>query len=239
VILLRSLMFQLLFYLLTAAMGLAGLPLLLGPWRWSMWYGTHWSGATLALLGWTVGLHHEVRGRANLPSGPVVVAMKHQSAWDTLAAPVIFDRPVIVMKRELGWIPVYGWFVRKAGMVPIDRAAGPAALRSMMAAAAQAAAAGRPIIIFPEGTRRAVGAPPSYQPGVFALYRRLGLPLVPVAVNSGCFWGRRSIMKRPGRIVVEILPAIAPGGDRRSVMRALEAAIESASARLAAEEGWG
>jgi len=232
VILLRSLLFQVLFYLLTAVMGVAGLPLLLGPGRWSMWYGTHWSAATLALLGWTAGLRHDVRGREHLPAGPVLIAMKHQSAWDTLAAPVIFDRPVIVMKRELGWIPIYGWYVRRAGMVPIDRSAGPAALRSMVAAAAVAAAAGRPIIIFPEGTRRAVGAPPAYQPGVFALYRQLGLPLVPVAVNSGLFWGRRSFLKRPGRIVVQILPPITPGGDRRSVMRALETAIETASARL-------
>lgn len=234
VIVLRSLAFQLLFYLLTAAMGIAGLPLLLGPWRWSMWYGTHWSAATLALLGWSAGLRHEVRGLENLPRGAVVIAMKHQSAWDTLAAPVIFDRPVIVMKRELGWIPVYGWYVRKAGMVPIDRAAGPAALRGMVAAAREAAAQGRPIIIFPEGTRRAPGAPPAYQPGVYALYRQLGLPLVPVAVNSGLYWGRRSFVKRPGRIVVEILPPIAPGGERRAVMDALEAAIEGASTRLAA-----
>ena len=234
-ILLRSLLFQLLFYLLTAVMGIAGLPLLLGPWRWSMWYGTHWSAATLRLLGWTTGLRHEVRGRANLPAGACIIAMKHQSAWDTLAGPVIFDRPVVVMKRELGWIPIYGWYVRKAGMVPIDRTAGPAALRGMVVAAAQAAAAGRPIIIFPEGTRRAVGAPPAYQPGVFALYRQLGLPLVPVAVNSGRFWGRRSFVKRPGRIVVELLPPIAPGGDRRTVMRALETQIETASARLARE----
>jgi len=234
VILLRSLAFQILFYLLTAVMGVIGLPLLAGPGRWSMWYGTHWSAATLGLLGWTVGLRHEVRGRGNLPPGPVLIAMKHQSAWDTLAAPVIFDRPVIVMKRELGWIPIYGWYVRRAGMVPIDRAAGPSALRSMVAAAAKPVAEGRPIIIFPEGTRRAVGAPPAYQPGVFALYRQLGLPLVPVAVNSGRFWGRRSFLKRPGRIVVEILPPIAPGGDRRTVMRELESAIEAASARLAA-----
>jgi 1-acyl-sn-glycerol-3-phosphate acyltransferase len=237
VTLLRALLFQVLFYLLTAVMGVVGLPVLVGPWRWAMWYGTHWSAATLWLLGWTVGLRHEVRGRANLPQGPCIIAMKHQSAWDTLAAPVIFDRPVVVMKRELGWIPLYGWYVRKAGMVPIDRAAGPAALRGMVAAASEAAAAGRPIIIFPEGTRRAPGAPPAYQPGVFALYRQLGLALVPVAVNSGRFWGRRSLLKRPGRIVVEILPPIAPGGDRRGVMRALETAIETASARLDAADG--
>ncbi|HUZ71842.1 MAG TPA: lysophospholipid acyltransferase family protein [Stellaceae bacterium] len=236
-ILLRSLLFQLLFYLLTAVMGVAGLPLLLLPGRWAMRYGTVWSRAVLALLEAVVGLSFEVRGQNNLPEGAALIAMKHQSAWDTFAAPVIFAHPVIVMKRELGWIPIYGWYVLKAGMIPIDRGAGPGALRTMVAAAAPAVAAGRPIIIFPEGTRTAVGAPPAYQPGVYALYRQLRLPLVPVAVNSGMFWGRRSFFKRPGRIVVEILPPLAPGGERRAVMAALETAIETATARLVAAAG--
>ena len=240
-ILLRSALFQVLFYLITAVMGVLGLPLLLGPGRWSMRYGTLWSRTALALLAGVAGLDYAVRGRENLPHGAVIIAMKHQSAWDTLAAPVIFPSPVIVMKRELGWIPVYGWYVLKAGMLAIDRSSGPAALRAMVAAAAPVIAAGRPIIIFPEGTRTAVGAAPRYQPGVYALYRQLGLPLVPVAVNSGAFWGRRSFMKRPGRIIVEILPPIAPGGDRHSVMAALETALEAASARLAdeAKQAWG
>jgi 1-acyl-sn-glycerol-3-phosphate acyltransferase len=120
----------------------------------------------------------------------------------------------------------------KAGMIPIDRGAAATALRRMVARSAPAVAARRPIIVFPEGTRTAPGAAPAYQPGIYALYRQLGLPLVPVAVNSGKFWGRRSFLKYPGRIVVEILPAIAPGGERRPVMAALEGAIETACARL-------
>ena len=169
-------------------------------------FGTFWSAGTLVLLRWCVGLDHEVRGRENLPDGPVIIAMKHQSAWDTLAAPVIFARPAIVIKRELGFVPFYGWYALKAGMIPIDRGAGATALRRMIAAAERAKAAGRPIFIFPEGTRTAVGERRPYQPGVAALYRQLGMPLVPVAVNSGLFWGRRRFLKRPGRIVVEILP---------------------------------
>ncbi len=230
--LLRSILFQLLFYATTAAMAVAALPLLVMPGAWMMRFGTAWSALMLKLLEWCVGLGYEVRGRENLPAGPVIVAMKHQSAWDTLAAPVIFDRPVIVLKRELGWIPFYGWYALKAGMIPIDRGGGASALRSMVARSAKAVAERRPIVVFPEGTRTAVGAPPAYQPGIFALYRQLGLPLVPVAVNSGLYWGRRQFTKRPGRIVVEILPPIAPGGERRAVMAALETAIETACARL-------
>ncbi len=234
VVVLRSPLFQAAFYLLTTVMGVIGLPLLLGPGRWTMQFGTIWSTWTLDLLRWCVGLGYEVRGRERIPAGAVIIAMKHQSAWDTLAAPVIFARPAVVIKRELGWIPVYGWYVRKSGMIAIDRAAGPAALRAMVAAAGHAIADHRPIVIFPEGTRTAVGAAPAYQPGVFALSRQLGVPIVPVAVNSGVFWGRRHFAKRPGRIVVEILPPIAPGGDRRATMAALETAIETATRRLVA-----
>jgi 1-acyl-sn-glycerol-3-phosphate acyltransferase len=240
VILLRSLLFQVLFYVVTGVLAIAYLPLLAAPSAWMMRCGTAWSALSLKLLQWCCGVTFEVRGRENLPDGPAIVAMKHQSAWETLAVPVIFERPAIAIKRELGWVPFYGWYALKAGMIAIDRGAGPNALRALIAGGERAAAEGRKIIIFPEGTRTAVGASPSYQPGVFALYRRLGLKLVPVAVNSGVYWGRRWFTKRPGRIIVEILPPILPSGDRRAVMAALESAIETATAQLvaAAEHDW-
>ena len=242
-IVLRSAAFQAAFYLWTLALGIVALPLLLAPGAWVMRFGTFWSAGTLVLLRWCVGLDHEVRGRENLPDGPVIIAMKHQSAWDTLAAPVIFARPAIVIKRELGFVPFYGWYALKAGMIPIDRGAGATALRRMVTAAERAKTAGRPIFIFPEGTRTAVGERRPYQPGVAALYRQLGMPLVPVAVNSGLFWGRRRFLKRPGRIVVEILPPILPGRDRRQAAAELEERVETASARLAGagkvERAWG
>lgn len=229
---LRSLAFNLLLYLFTAAMALLGLPVLLASRRRAMAFGAGWAAAVLKLLGWTVGLRHEVRGREHLPRGPAIIAMKHQSAWDTFAVPVIFDDPAIVLKRELMLIPFYGWYLWKAGMISVDRTAGAAALKQMVAAGERAVTAGRPIVIFPEGTRTAIGARRPYQPGVAALYRQLALPLVPVAVNSGLFWGRRQFLKRPGRITVEILPAIPPGRDRRAVMAELEERIEAATARL-------
>jgi 1-acyl-sn-glycerol-3-phosphate acyltransferase len=237
VIYLRSLLFNLAFYLMTAAMALLGLPVLLLPERTGMAFGRSWAALVLKLLGWCCGLTHELRGSENLPRGPVIIAMKHQSAWDTLAVPVIFGDPAIVLKRELMMIPFYGWYLWKAGMIAIDRKAGAAALRRLVAAGARAAAAGRPIVIFPEGTRTAPGTHGPYQPGVAALYRQLELPLVPVAVNSGLYWGRRQFLKRPGRIIMEILPPIPPGRERRAVMAELEQRIEAAAGRLLAEAG--
>jgi 1-acyl-sn-glycerol-3-phosphate acyltransferase len=231
---LRSLLFQLLFYLWTTLCAFAGLPFLLTPRLWMMRFGTYWSRVALWLLKISVGLDHEIRGGANLPPGPVLIAMKHQSAWDTFAVPVLFRLPAMVIKRELGFVPFYGWYALKAGMIPVDRKGGGKALMRMVEDCKRALADNRPILIFPEGTRSAVGATVRYQAGVAALYSALDVPLVPVAVNSGLFWGRRSFLKRPGRIVVEILPPIAPGGDRRAVLRELETRIETATAALVA-----
>jgi 1-acyl-sn-glycerol-3-phosphate acyltransferase len=234
VIVLRSLLFNIAFYLFTAVMALLGLPLLLGPRRWAAVFGRGWAAGVLKLLAWSTGLMHEVLGAANLPPGPAIIAMKHQSAWDTLAVPVVFADPAIVLKRELMMIPFYGWYLWKTGMIAIDRSAGASALKRMVVASEQVTREGRVIVIFPEGTRTAPGTQRAYQPGVAALYRQLGLPLVPVAVNSGVFWGRRHFAKRPGRITMEILPPIPPGGDRHAVMAELEGRIEAATARLVA-----
>jgi 1-acyl-sn-glycerol-3-phosphate acyltransferase len=231
----RALLFNLGFYLWTAALGILGLPVLLGPRRWSMALGRLWARGTMLILRWTVGLSWEVRGTEHLPAGAAIVAMKHQSAWDTIALPLIFRDPAVVLKRELLRIPLYGWYAGRAAAIPVDRAAGAAALRRMVAAAEAPAREGRHLVIFPEGTRTAVGQHRPYHPGVAALYRQLGLPLVPVAVNSGLFWGRRAFLKQPGRIVAEILPAIPAGRDRRAALSELETRIEHATERLVAE----
>ena len=232
---LRAALFNLGFYLWTLVAGVAGLPLLLAPRHVAMAFGRFWSAGTLRWLEWTVGLGHELRGAENVPRGPAIVAMKHQSAWDTLVLPLLLPDPAVVIKRELTWIPLYGWYVTKVGAIPIDRGSGATALRRIVARARDAARAGRPVVIFPEGTRTAVGARKPYQPGVAALYSQLDLPLVPVAVNSGLYWGRRAFVKRPGRIVIEFLPPIPPGADRRQALRELESRIEMATARLVAE----
>ncbi len=196
-----------------------------------------WERVTLAGLRVLVGLDHEVRGREHLRADgtPVIVASKHQSAWETLAFHLLVPELAIGLKDELTRIPVLGWYLTKAGGIRIDRGGAARALRSLVQGARAAVADGLSVLIFPEGTRQAPGAPPDYKPGVAALYTALQVPVVPVALNSGLFWGRRSALKHPGRIVVEFLEPIPPGLDRKTFMALLENRIETATARLLAE----
>lgn len=243
-VLLRAIVFNLLSWLIFAVLGVLYLPLLLIPGRTGervmMAAGTWWSRLMLGLADAVVGLDYAVRGQENIPNGPALFAIKHQSAWDTLAVASLLPQPVVVLKRELFWVPFYGWYAKRAGMIAIDRGAGAAALRRMLRAAQAAIAKGRPLVIFPQGTRTLPasqgGAPKPYQPGVAALYGELGVPVVPVALNSGLFWRRRAFRKQPGRIIVEFLPPIAPGLAKRDFLARLETVIESATARLETPE---
>lgn len=231
----RSFAFNFVFVAWTAILGTIGLPFLLAPRAVTMRFGRFWSLTSLVLLRAIIGLDHQIRGLDRLPRGGCIVAMKHQSAWDTLILPVVLGNPAVVLKRELLLLPFYGWYAARAGSIPIDRKARAGALRRMLARARPIAAAGRPIVIFPEGTRVAPGERRPYQPGVAALYQALALPLVPAAVNSGLYWGRRSFVKRPGRIVLEFLEPIPPGRSRRRLMSELERRIETATAALVRE----
>ncbi|WP_197673736.1 1-acyl-sn-glycerol-3-phosphate acyltransferase [Stappia sp. ES.058] len=179
------------------------------------------------------GLSYEVRGRENLPSTPCLIASKHQSAFETVALQVILQDPAFVLKRELTLIPVAGWTMWRLGHIGINRAAGAAALMDLMRKARKRLNEGRCVVIFPEGTRSAPLAASKYKPGVVALYRSLKVPCVPVALNSGVFWPRRCLWRYPGRIVIEILPQIAPGLDAKTFEVRLQDAIESRSAELA------
>ena len=232
---LRPLLFNIAFFGLTAVMGVVGLPFLFSPRRWVMAFGRFWARSVLGALKLIVGLSGDIRGLNNIPAGGCVIAMKHQSAWDTLILPVVLGDPAVVLKRELLLVPFYGWYARRAGSIAVDRKGGATALRRMVADAKATAADGRPVVIFPEGTRTAPGQKLTYQPGIAALYHALGLPLVPAAVNSGLFWGRRAFVKRPGRITLEFLPPIPPGLPRREVMAQLEQQIETATAALERE----
>jgi 1-acyl-sn-glycerol-3-phosphate acyltransferase len=230
----RSILFNLALWLWTGALILAALPLLLAPRKAMVAVGRLWQRGVQSLLATLAGLTYEVRGRERIPPTPAVFAFKHQSAWETLVLHLLFADPAITLKRELTQIPLFGWYLTHAGMIGIDRAGGGRALRALIDDCRAALARGSSIVIFPEGTRAPVGERNPYQPGIAALYRHLGCPVVPVALNSGLFWRRRGFIKRPGRIVVEFLPPIEPGLDRDAFMAELEHRIEGATERLIA-----
>lgn len=230
--LIRALLFNIWFWLWSAVMNVLFIPGLLFPRQVVMRGQRIWAMGLNAGLRVFVGLKWTTRGREKLPPGPVIIACKHQSMWDTIIWHVEVPDPAIVMKKELLSIPVYGWYCKHTKQIPIDRSAGAAALKNMMVHARAAREAGRHIIIFPQGTRTAPGVDAPYLPGVAAIYRDLGIPVVPVALNSGQFWGRNAFVKKPGEIVLEYLEPIPAGLSRGAFMKRLKDSIEPATARL-------
>jgi 1-acyl-sn-glycerol-3-phosphate acyltransferase len=224
----RSTLFLAWFLVVTTILSLIFLPVLLLPRGATVWLARLWSRATFFGLKIFAGIDWEIRGLA--PRGPVLVASKHMSMWDTLALYLALDAPAIVLKRNLLYIPFYGWFLWKAAAVPIDRGAGARALRKMQDAAKDVLADERPILIFPEGTRKKPGAAPDYKPGVAGLYTLLDVACVPVALNSGVHW--TGFRKLPGTIVLEFLEPIPPGLKRAAFMAQLESRIETATNKL-------
>lgn len=234
-VLLRSGIFSLVYYIVTALFLVLGSWLLLAPRSWAM-KGLELHARTCTwLLAVICGTKLEVRGRENLPSGPCLVVSKHQSMWDTFALIPLLHDPAVVLKDELKYIPFYGWFCIKFAHILVKRDRAAAALKTMLGDAKDRAANGRHILIFPEGTRAIPGAPPDYKPGYVALYEGLGLPAVPLALNSGLFWPRRSFLRYPGTIVVEFLKPLPTGMPRKQFRREIEAILEDASSQLIQE----
>ncbi len=234
-LLIRSVVFNLLFFGLTTVMVLSLIPLLALERRWMIGGVRLWSRCVICLLRVVCGVRLEVRGLERLPQGAAVLAAKHQSAFDTIVWLSLVPDPAYVLKAELLRIPIYGWHVRHAGMIPVDREGGGTALRGMLRAAQAALAAGRQVVIFPEGTRTAPGMRVPYHPGVVAIAAATSAPVLPVATNSGRIWGRRAFLKRPGVIHISILPPLPKGLARAALLSALESAIEEESARLLME----
>lgn len=228
----RSLVFNALFYVWTALLMIVFLPALVLPRAVAVKAARFWAWSVLVMLRGVCGLSHEFRGLEHLPAGPCIVAAKHQSAWDTIVFTVLIDAPAYIFKKELLKIPLFGSYTVAAGCIPIDRGGGAGALRGLVADVRRALGEGRKVVIFPEGTRVAPGTHRPHHPGTAALYTQLGVPVVPAAVNSGLFWGRRTFLKKPGRIVLEFLPPIPPGMPRKAFAAELERRIEAASARL-------
>ena len=233
-IFLRSLVFNALFYLLLAFWVIVAIPTYLMP-RWAILnIARYWARSSIWLMRVICNIKVEYRGLEKIPKGPLIVASKHQSMWETFALLQFFDQPLFIVKRELKWIPLFGWYLNKSNMIGVDRSAGGRALLAMARRAGEEVRRGRQLVIFPEGTRTAVDAPPHYKTGVAQIYVDCGVTCLPVALNSGLFWGRRQFIKWPGVIDVEVLPAIAPGLGREAFMATLRERIEVATARLVA-----
>lgn len=223
------------FYITTAIFLIFGSPLLFAPRSWAMVGLRVHARTCLWVLKWVGGTTYEVRGRDNIPNGPCLVVAKHQSPWETFALIPLFRDPAIVLKAELARIPLYGHFCRAFDHILVARERQAVALKRMVDAARERAAAGREIVIFAEGTRTEPGAEPAYKPGYLALYDALDLPLVPVALNSGLMWPGRSSLCYAGHIVVDIAPPIAPGLPRAEIRGRVTAEIETRSTDLIRE----
>ena len=232
---LRSAVFNVLFYLNLLLHFAIAIPTLVMPRMALVRLAQSWGRTNNWLLRIACGIKVEYRGLEKIPPGALLVASKHQSLWETFALLWVFSDPAFILKRELQWIPFFGWYCWKAGMIPVDRGRGGQALAEMTDRARVALGRSRQIVIFPEGTRRAPGAEPSYKFGIAHLYGETGMTCLPIALNSGLFWPRRSFLRYPGTIVAEILDPIPPGLTKAEFASRLQHDIEIATARLIAE----
>jgi 1-acyl-sn-glycerol-3-phosphate acyltransferase len=235
---LRSALFNAIFFGFSATYATLILPAVLLPRRLLLVPIRFWAGLVVAALRAVCGVRVEVTGREHLPKGgAALIAAKHQSAFDTIVWLWLLPDPAYIVKRELLSIPVWGWLMRGSGQIAVDRLAGASAMRHLLRAGQAAAADGRQLVIFPEGTRVPPGEFRPYQPGIAALAAATGLPVIPVATDSGLLWGRRAFHKRPGTITVAVLPPLPAGLRRDDLLRRLEGAIEPAMRDLSGRRG--
>lgn len=230
--LIRSLIFAIWFYVTMLVFGLFFIARALIDERY-IWIGMRtWSQAILFGLRWICGVRVKFEGLEHLPpKGPALLACKHQATLDTLLPVHFLDEPVFVVKRELQDAPIFGFYMKR-GMIPVDREAHAKALKDMLRGARAAIAKGRQIVIYPEGTRQDLDAAPDYKPGVAALYRDLGLPVNPIALNTGLVWPPTGFLRKPGVVTIKVLPPIPAGLAREAFMAQLETAIESETQAL-------
>ncbi|MGC6518369.1 MAG: lysophospholipid acyltransferase family protein [Candidatus Puniceispirillaceae bacterium] len=228
---LRSLLFNIFFYAGTVFIAVGLSPLLLLPRPVAIALGRFWGYYTNLCLRIFVGISHEMRGDMHL-SRQVIYAAKHQSAWETMTLCWRLNGPVIILKKELSRLPFVGWFMLRSGAIAVDRKAGMKALKSLRKEAISAQKSGRSLQIYPQGTRVQPGQSADYQVGIYAIYDATNLPVIPIALNSGHYWGPRAFLKKPGTIAVSFLPEIEPGLSRKEFMSRLENAIETEMARL-------
>ncbi len=230
----RSLLYAIWYYLSLAVIGLVCMPVAIFSRGAAMSAIRFWAGSQRLALRVLCGIKTEFRGLENLPEGACIIAMKHQSTYDTMAPFLAFRDPVYILKKELLRMPVFGVYASRVG-ISIDRSGGAKTIRAMMAATKDMAKAGRQIVIFPEGTRQDVDEPTHIKPGVIAIYNDLGLPCVPVALNTGLCWKGSGFTRKPGHVVFEVLKPIEPGLDRKTLTQRLVDVLDPATRRLVAE----
>jgi 1-acyl-sn-glycerol-3-phosphate acyltransferase len=229
--LIRSIVFVIWLYGSMAVVGLSLWPFVLFDER-HVWTALRsWGRATLWGLRWIVGARVSFEGLEHVPTGGALIAMKHQSALDTIAPSLFLPRPIYVYKAELGGVPVMGAYLKR-NQIAVDRGGYAKALKSIVRGARDAVAKGGQVLIFPEGTRQELDAAPDYKPGIAAMYKDLNLPVTPVALNTGLIWKPKGIMRQPGHVTFKVLPPIPPGLPREEFMRELERVIETESQAL-------
>ncbi len=174
------------------------------------------------------GVHHRTIGAEHIPDGPCIIGAQHQSSYETYRIFLELRQPVLVLKRELIWIPLIGWYMGRGGMVPVDRGAGASAMRKMLRSTDAALARGDQVVIFPEGSRIPMGVQAPYRPGIAAIYSHCKVPLIPMALNSGPLWGKSRVLKLPGTITFQFLPALPADLRKNELLTALRESVEGA-----------
>lgn len=229
----RSTIFNVMFTLLLLVMGVVCLPCLLWQGERREWLANAWIRMSLWLLKAIAGVDYTVKGIvAPLAGQPYLYAAKHQSAFETMALYLLIDRPVFVLKRELLWIPIFGWYLKWVGCIAIDRSKGAEMIPHMIEQAKVMVEQGRSIIVFPEGTRRPPNAPPKYKRGIAHLAAALQVPTIPVALNAGLFWPRNSFIKYPGIITFSFLQPLSACTEKEAFLKDVEVLIEAEMTRL-------
>lgn len=232
---LRSTLFTIWLFVGSAILAILFSPVYLMPRGAVRWLLRFWGFYVLFGLRWLCGIRVEVRGREHVPTGPALIAAKHQSMLDICANFTVLPDACFVMKKELLAIPFFGWYAIKCGMISVDREGQAAALKKLVADTQDRMRDDRQVVIFPEGTRTKPGETPTYKPGVAALYRDLGLPCTLVATNSGRHWPGKGFAKYPGVVVYEYLAPLPAGLKRGQFMAEMQEKIEAASGALLAD----
>ena len=239
IIFIRSIIFNIFFYGFTTLVCLALMPALLFPRNAVLGVTRFYLCGVRFIEKYILGLTFEIRGQQHLPKeGAYIVAAKHQSAYETMKLHALFGDPTIVLKKELIGIPIFGSFLKKIDVIPIDRSSKEDAVKAIISGAKRMKETSRPIVIFPQGTRTATNASTKQKPykgGIVKMYSNTDLPVIPMALNSGLFWGRNSFIKKPGKVIFEFLSPIESGLPDKKVMKAIEDRIEEKSHALMQE----